>query len=401
MISSRRLLQRIRPSIAKTGVMMTARPTRIFLGAFLALSAFALNAWAEPGVSTNTILFGQTAALSGPSAELGLEMRQGAKLAFEAVNAQGGVYGRKIELTSLDDGYEPARSSANVRKLINEDHVFALVACVGTPTSQANLPVFTEAKVPYIGAFSGAQLLRDPFNRYVFNIRASYFDETEKMIEQLVLTGSKNIAVFYQNDAYGKAGLDGVQRALDKRKLKMGAIAPVERNSLDVAAAVKTINAARPDAVIMVSAYKPSAVFIKEMQKAGSNAQFHNVSFVGSRPLAKELGAQGYGVAISQVVPFPWGGGVPIVREYQRLMKESGAKEFSFTSLEGYIVGRVVIEGLKRAGKEPTREKFIAAMEGMSNIDLDGFVISFSPKNHNGSAFVELTLIGKNEQFLR
>ncbi len=365
------------------------------------LAVLGLAASAETGVTDNTILIGQSAAFSGPAQELGLEMRQGAKLVFDSVNAQGGIHGRKIQLVAHDDGYEPERAAANTRKLINEDRVFTLFAYVGTPTSQASLPIFTEAKVPFIGAFTGAQLLREPFNRYIFNVRASYFDETEKIVEQLVSTGARTIAVFYQNDAYGKAGLAGVERALARRSMKMAATATVERNTIDVAAAVAAIHPTQPDAVVMVSAYKAVAAFVRAMTKAGSTSQFHNVSFVGSRPLAKELGRDGTGVAVSQVVPFPWSGSAPVTRDYQRLMNASGAKEYSFTSLEGFIAARILVEGLKRAGKDLTRERLISALETMTNLDIGGFQVAFSPKNHNASSFVDLTIIGKNGQFIR
>lgn len=375
---------------------------QIIRSLFLVLMAqLAATAHAETGVTDSAILIGQSAAFSGPAQELGLEMRQGAKLAFDAANAAGGINGRKVQLVAHDDGYEPDRAAANTKKLINEDKVFLLFGYVGTPTSAAALPIFTEAKVPYFGAFTGAQLLREPFNRYIFNVRASYFDETEKIVEQLVSVGAKNIAVFYQNDAYGKAGLAGVERALAKRNLKMAATGTVERNTVEVAAAVKAIHATQPDAVVMVSAYKSVAAFVKAMKKAGSTTQFHNVSFVGSRPLAKELGADGAGVAISQVVPFPWSGNVGIVRDYQKAMKDSGATDLSFTSLEGYIAARILIEGLKRTGKDLTREKLIAALEGMSRIEVGGFPVAFSPKSHDASTFVDLTIIGKDGRFVR
>jgi branched-chain amino acid transport system substrate-binding protein len=378
---------------------MVRLTVRIALASLLLLQNAAHAA--ETGVTDTAILIGQSAAFSGPAQELGLEMRQGAKLVFDSVNAQGGIHGRKIQLVTHDDGYEPERAAANTRTLIYEDRVFALFGYVGTPTSQASLPIFTEAKVPFIGAFTGAQLLREPFNRYIFNARASYFDETEKIVEQLVSLGSKTVAVFYQNDAYGKAGLAGVERALVKRNMKMAATATVERNTADVTAAVKGINPTQPDAVVMVSAYKSVAAFVKEMKKAGSTTQFHNVSFVGSRPLAKELGPDGPGVAVSQVVPFPWGASVPVVKDYQRLMNASGAKELSFTSLEGFIAAKILAEGLKRAGKDLTREKLISSLEGMSNVDLGGFQVAFSPKNHNASSYVDLTMIGKSGQFVR
>jgi len=355
---------------------------------------------ADEGVTDRTILIGQSAALSGPAQELGSEMRQGALAYFGGINAQGGVNGRQIELRTLDDGYEPDRAAANTKKLINEERVFALLGYVGTPTSQAALPIFTEARVPFIGPFTGAQLLRDPFNRHIFNIRASYFDETEKIVEQLYAVGLKNIAVFYQNDAYGKAGLAGVERAMNKRNLKIAAAATVERSSTDVAAAVQALHAAKPDAVIQISAYKSCAALIKDMRKAGSATQFYNVSFVGSRALANELGSAGVGVVVSQVVPLPWSGTQPIVREYQAAMQKAGATDLSFTSLEGYIAAKVLVEGLRRAGKSPTRSGLITALESMQDLDLGGFVVNFSPKSHNGSTFTDLTIITQGGKFL-
>lgn len=356
---------------------------------------------AEPGVSDKEVLLGQSVALSGPAKELGSEMRSGALLYFEQVNASGGVHGRRIRLQTLDDGYEPERAAANTRKLIEEEKVLALFGYVGTPTSLAALPLFTEAKVPFVGAFTGAQALREPFNRYVFNVRASYFDETEKIVEQLTTTGIKQIAVFYQNDAYGKAGLAGVERAMTKRGLKIAATATVERNTVDVAKAVAALSATRPDAVVMVSAYTSVAAFVKGMKKAGSAAQFHNVSFVGSRPLAAALGDEGVGVAIVQVVPFPWSGTLPVTREYQAQARAAGAKDFSFTELEGYIAARVLVEGLKRAGRELTRERLVTALESLSRTDIGGFQVDYSSSNHNGSTFVDLTIIGRGGKFLR
>jgi ABC-type branched-subunit amino acid transport system substrate-binding protein len=356
---------------------------------------------AQSGVTPNTVLLGQSVALTGPAAALGTEMRTGAKVYFDYVNSRGGVYGRKIELRTLDDGYEPSRTAPNTKKLIEEERVFALFGYVGTPTAAAALPIFTQAKVPFFGAFTGAELLRDPFNPYIFNVRASYYDETEKIVEQLVSTGARNIAVFYQNDAYGQAGLKGVERAMTKRNLKISATGTVERNTVDVAAATKAIHAAQPDAVVMIGAYKACGEFIRQMKKAGSAAQFYNVSFVGSKALADDLGKDGVGVAISQVMPFPWAASVPVVKEYQQLMLKAGQKDFTFSTVEGYVAAKVFVEGLKRAGKDLNREKFIAALETMDDVDVGGYFISFSPKNHNGSKFVDLTIIARDGKFLR
>src|SRR5882762_1914112 len=203
-------------------------------GILLAATAFGVGA--EPGVTATTILIGQSAAFSGPASELGTEMRAGALAYFQQVNASGGVHGRKIELRSLDDGYESDRAAANTKKLI-DDGVFLLFGYVGTPTSNASKPIFTAARVPFVGPFTGAESLRNPLNRYIFNVRASYYDETDKLVGQLVGQTLDKIAVFYQNDDYGKAGLTGVERAMQKRSLKIIATGTVERNTTDVAVA--------------------------------------------------------------------------------------------------------------------------------------------------------------------
>jgi ABC-type branched-subunit amino acid transport system substrate-binding protein len=367
------------------------------LGIALGTSVFAET----PGVTPHSIVLGQSAAFSGPAAQLGIQMNLGTKAYFDYVNAQGGVYGRKIELKTRDDKYEASLCVENTKKLIEEDNVFALVSYVGTPTTGAAMPVFTEAKVPLVGPFTGAELLRTPINRYIFNVRASYYDETEKIVEQLVSTGNHKIAVFYQDDAYGQAGLKGVEIAMGKRNMKAVALGKVERNTIKVEDAVKTISAARPDGVIMISAYSSIAEFVRQMKKNGSTTQFHNVSFVGSKALADALKDEGYGVAISQVVPFPWSPSVPIVKEYQQVLAKAGNTDYNFSSLEGYIVARVMVEGLRRAGKDLTRDKLIAALEGMNGVDLGEFTVSFSPANHSGSKFVELTMIGRAGKFIK
>ena len=349
------------------------------------------------GVTADTILIGQSAALSGPAEQLGKEMKSGAEAYFDVVNKSGGVNGRKIKLVSVDDGYEPDRAAANTKKLIEADKVLALFGYVGTPTSNAALPIFTAAKIPFVGAFTGAQSLREPFNRYIFNVRASYFDETEQIVAHLVQQGITKIAVFYQNDAYGKAGLAGVERAMKKRMLEIAETATVERNTTDVSAAVTKLAKSGTSAVIMISAYKSCAAFIRAMKLAGAFQQFWNVSFVGSKALSNELGDEGRGVQISQVVPFPWSDVNPIVREYQ---KHIGAPDkYSFTSLEGYIAAKVMVEGLRRAGKNPTRESLVDALAGLGKIDLGGFSVTYTPTNHNGSNYVDLTIISRAGTF--
>ena len=351
------------------------------------------------GVTDTEIVLGQSVALSGPAEQLGKDMQLGATIYFNQVNAKGGVNGRRIVLKTLDDGYEPPRAVANTKRFI-EEKVFALFGYVGTPTSQAVLPLFTEAKVPYVGAFTGAQLLRKPFNRYIFNVRASYFDETEAIVQHLTAMSVDKIAVFYQNDAYGQAGLAGVERALKKRSLEVTGKGTVERNTIEVKKAVDTLVAAKPQAIVMIGAYKSCAEFIRQMKKAGVNPTFWNVSFVGSKALAKELGAEGRGVQISQVVPFPWDNSVPVVKEYRRLLDDARG-EPGFGTLEGFIAAKVTVEGLRRAGRNLTRESFIRAMESMAEYDAGGFKVAFGPGDHNASTFVDLTIISKDQRFVR
>ena len=353
------------------------------------------------GVTPDKIILGQAAVFTGPAAQLGLQMRNGIKAYFDYVNERGGVHGRKLELVTEDDRYEQAVAPGATKKLIEEHKVFALLGYVGTPTGVAHLPVVTQAKVPLVGMFTGAEVLRAPFNRYVFHVRASYYDETEKIVEQVVSIGGRKIAVFYQNDAYGEAGRKGTELALERRKMKIHSQGTVERNTVAVETAAKAIHASQPDAVVMVSAYTSIAAFVREMQKLGSGATFYNVSFVGSKALADALGKDGVGVAISQVVPFPWGTAVPVVKEYQQLAKKAGYTDYNFSALEGFLSAKVMVEGLKRAGRNPTREGLVEALEKMNDVDLGGFYIGYSPKNRAGSKFVDLTIISRDGKFLR
>lgn len=356
---------------------------------------------AETGVSDKEILVGQFAAFSGPAAQLGTRLNVGIQAYFKAVNDQGGVNGRTLRLLTRDDGYEPDKAVAAVKGLIDQDQVFALVGSVGTPTGLAAVPVLTAAKVPLVGMFTGAQGLREPFNRQVFHVRSSYFDETERIVQHLTTLGVKRIAVFYQNDAYGKAGLEGVTRALDKRQLKPAATATVERNTVDVATALNAILPTQPEAVVQIGAYKACAEFIKQARARGYGGQFFNVSFVGSKALADELGAAGMGVVISQVVPFPYIPSSPVVREYQQRMKEAGQAELDFSSMEGFLIGKVFVEGVRRAGRNLTRDALITGLESMKDVNLGGFEINYSSRDHSGSRYTDLTIIGRDGRFVR
>ena len=327
--------------------------------------------------------------------ESGIAYGDIAKSAIEAVNAKGGVNGRRIELQRLDDGYEPDRCAENTRKLIADD-VFALFGYVGTPTSLAAVPLFNQAKVPFFAPFTGAESLRQPFNRLVFHVRASYYDETALIVRQLVNLGVKKIAVFHQNDAYGKAGLDGVNKALAEHKLPLAGAATVERNSVDVAAAVEKLVAAKPDAVVQIAAYGASAAFVRAARKAGFGGTFYNVSFVGTQALADELGKDGAGVVVSQVVPSPYQPSRQITREFLEAIKKGGDKvQPNYSSMEGYLAARVFTEGLRQAqaSGKITRESFITGTESIGSQVISGFPVSFSSTSHAASKFVEMSML--------
>jgi len=359
-----------------------------------ALSLTGGTALAEDGVTDSTVLFGQVAALEGPAQALGQGVRQGILAAFEEANRSGGVAGRKLGLQSLDDSYEPEKTIEATKKLIDERDVFALVGAVGTPTSQAGQPIATAAKLPFIGPFTGAQFLREPYNRYVVNVRASYFQETEAWIAHLTKDlGFTKIAILYQDDAFGLAGLEGVQRALAKRNLSLVASGSFKRNTTAVKTAFLDIMKAEPEAVVTVGPYKPVAAFIKLARMLKKDAVFVAISFVGADSLAKELGSEGAGVVISQVVPFPWDTSLPLVASYQNAIAATDDKaKPGFVSLEGYIIGRLVIDALKRLEDRPTREAFLDAVNA-APFDFGGLVLSYGPSNNQGSDQVYLTVL--------
>ncbi len=360
-------------------------------------AALALPAWAQ----ARTIVLGQSAAFSGPAAQLGIQMNKGAKLYIDQINAAGGVNGHPIDLRTLDDGYEPDRCKANTDKFIKDD-VFALFGYVGTPTCVAALPLVNDAKIPFFGPFTGAEALRDPFSKVVFHLRASYYDETGLIVKQLTSLGLKKIAVFYQNDAYGKAGLEGVVRALKPLGLAPVALGTVERNTVEVAKAVADITPSMPDAIVQISAYKSCAAFIREARKAGYGGTFYNVSFVGTQALADELGRDGRGIMVSQVVPFPFSTTTPISREYLDAMRRGGADAVpNYSSMEGYLAAKVVVEGLKRAGKNPNRDGFVNALESIQHVNFGGFNVNFGPRDHVASKFVDLSMITEDGKVRR
>ena len=354
----------------------------------------------EVGVSQDAILFGQAAALEGPSSALGQGMRQGIVAAFAEVNAKGGIFGRKLKLISRDDGYDPDRSVAQTKKLIEQDKVFALIGAVGTPTSIATVPIASALNVPFIGPFTGAAFLRSPDLHNVVNIRASYSAEAEAWIKHLTEDlHYRQIAIFYQDDAFGRDGLKGVKQALARRGLELTAEGTFERNTRAVGAALRVIKRAEPEAVVMVGTYGPCAEFIKLAHKQEFAPTFVNISFVGANALARELGAEGNGVIVSQVVPFPWDTSLKLVADYQAAEKAlDPTLTPDFVSLEGYLSGRLVAAALKMAGPSPTRAELLRIINDAGRFDIGGTVVT-TGANHDASAKVFLTVIQPDGTF--
>lgn len=363
------------------------------IAAICALSCLA--AGGDDGVTDKTILVGQAASLKGPAEALGKGMQAGLAAYFNRVNTAGGIHGRTIELNSLNDGYEPEKTAQVTSMLIEKMNVFAMIGAVGTPTSKVAMPLCEQHKVPFIAPFTGAELLRSPFNPWVVNLRASYNQETEALAKHLVDSqGLKKIACMYQNDAYGQAGLAGIKAALERRGIQLVATGTYERNTVAVTDAITTIAAATPDAIVMVGAYKPCAEFIRQARTNASlkTSTLCNISFVGTEALLADLGSASDGVVVSQVVPSPWNTTIPVVKEYHEDMKAAGSTNaIGYVSLEGYLAGKMFCTVLNQIEGTPTREAFLAAVKNTKSLDLGGFTVSFGDQDHQGSDTVYLT----------
>jgi len=359
------------------------------------ISVFFTNRYfsGEYKVKNNEILLGQSCALSGSAKALGVGMQKGALSYFEYINSKGGIGGNKITLLTKDDKYEPKNTIQNINQFIEKD-VFAIFGVVGTPTTRVALPITLENNLLYLTPFTGAELLRKPFNKNIINFRNSYYSEMEALVEYV--TSDLNltkIAVFYQNDSYGKAGLKGVKLAMKKRKLEILIKSNYKRNTLSITNALNEIGFYEPEVVIMVGAYKPCAEFIKRAKKTKdmNKSIFANISFVGSKALVKTLEYKTDNVIISQVVPLPWDNSNKLVDEYQKLFKlKYPNDDYDFVSLEGFISAKIFVEGLKNI-KTVTRDNFINALENLDKDVIDGLEIDFNKTNHQASNKVYLT----------
>ena len=363
-------------------------------------TASAANPSAAPGVSAERVLFGQSAAFSGPASELGLNMRLGIQAAFEEANEAGGVHGRRLELTTLDDAYEPEAAVTNTKQLIEQENVFALIGAVGTPTSRSAVPVAVEANTPYLAPFTGAGFLRgEDLHNVVINLRASYNQETEEMVDRLTNDlGITRIALLYQDDSYGRAGYNGVQAALERRGMSLAAVGVYPRNTTAVKTALLDLREGQPEAVIMVGAYEPVAALVAWSRHLGFIPVFMTISFVGSNALAQELGPEGAGVFVTQVVPFPADTSLPVVQAYHRALAAFDPNAVpGFVSFEGYLAGRLTILGLERCGPELSRTCFLDSLRSAEEID--GFKLRFDNEDNQGSDAVFLTVIGADGRY--
>jgi branched-chain amino acid transport system substrate-binding protein len=367
------------------------------MAAGLTAAAVALVAQAQNAPS---VVFGQSAPLTGANAELGNDIRNGALAYFKQVNDAGGVHGRKLELVSLDDANQVQRAEANTIELVEKRRVFALFGYASATLSRPALPVVEKHNVPFLAPFTGADPMR-VFNKNVYNMRASYADELGKIVDHYITLGSKRFSIVHYDDVVGKENLTAVERALKKHNMTPVSVAAFkDRAKPDIDVGVKSVAQGAPDVVILTTLYKATSDFVKAARTAALGAQMVSNSFPGASPLARELGKEGVGVAMSQVVPPPTQRSIPVVREYQdAIAKHTGKKEFSFTSLESYISAKVTVEALKRAGQKPTRESFMQALDNMKQFDAGGYSVSFSPTNHNGSSQVEVTVISSQLRF--
>ena len=368
----------------------------------LLLSSFALLPLAARAADpAGPIRLGQSLPLTGPLAELGSEYRDGALAYFNWINSKGGVHGRRIELLTRDDGYVVEKSVENARQLLDKDGVLAFFGMFGSANYAALQPLINERAIPSLAPYTGSDELRAVASPTTFWLRASYGDESEKIVDQLTTLGIERIAVFYQNDAFGKAGLAGVELALKKRGLKLRGSGIYDKTKNDVGEAVKSIAAANPQAVVMISTYKPTAAFVRQIRQTGLVPQLFALSVVGLKALQAELGNEAVGIAISQVVPYPWSGTKPVVREFMGLPKAfQPAAGASYTTLEGYLAAKIMVEALNRAGPQASRDKLLAALDSMRPYDTGGFTVSYSGKERLGSRFVEVTIVGNGGRLM-
>ena len=374
---------------------MSFKPLALAVALVASLCAFAPAAVHAQGA----IVIGQSTPLSGSNKELGQDIRDGALAYFKKVNDAGGINGRKIELVTLDDANDKAKSQANTKTLIDQHAAVALFGYPSATLSIPNLPQVEQSKIAFFAPFTGADPMRQ-FNRYVFNHRAGYADELAAIVEHYASIGVTRFAVLHYDDAVGKENLDAVVNALKSHKLEPVAVASVKRPQTEFVKEVGDVLKANPELVIATTAYKTTSDFIKLTRKQDVAIQFVSTSFAGSTALAQALGQEGVGVAMSQVVPPVNRSAIAIVKEYQSAMtKLTGKQQYSYTSLESFIAAKVLVEAIKRAGSTVTRDAVLKSLDGLGNFDTGGYAVNFTPTNHNGSRYVGMTILSQDLAF--
>ncbi len=366
----------------------------------LHLFAFSFSSQAaEIGVTDTEIVIGQTVALTGPVSDVGQDLATGARVFFDALNARGGIHGRRIRLITMDDGYHLQSSLSNAKKMLQEDNVFALFTIQGTQHA-ANIMAEIGSQIPVFSPFSGANSLRTPLQRNLFHIRASYADEAEKLVQHLATVGVKRISVVYQDNSFGKDALAGVQKAMERRSQTVHSTAPVANDASNVQEAVDIIYKTRPEAILLLTVGAPTPAFIKAYNKLARGTQYLTTSVMATQSTIKALGTDGVGLVVSTIVPFPWSQTSSLAHEYRTTMEKAGKSELSFVGLEGYTNAKVFADALQLTGRDITRAKFIMAAEKL-NADYGGFRVNFGPAVRQGSKMVELTIIGTQQRFVR
>ena len=348
---------------------------------------------AETGVTAQKITIGQSAPVTGNNKDLGNEIRLGALAAFNQANKSGGIGGRQIELITLDDVNDVQKAIANTDVLLKQGQVFALYGYASATLGRKPLEMAAAEGVPFLSPFTGARVMRG-YNKVLFNFRAGYAEEAAKIIDHFKTVGITRFGILYHDDVVGKENLDVVQKGIEAGGGKVVATAGVSRKGGDAAPKAAAMVKADPQAIVVTGLYGPSSEFIKAAKVAGYGAPIVALSFVGGTQFVNALGKDKAGVVISQVVPFPWDNKLPVVREYKKALAEVDPKaEPSFTTFEAYLVGKTIVDALKKAGREPTRASFMAALDATSGLDLGGHVFTFKPGDRNGSKFVDLTVV--------
>lgn len=390
----------VQPTIAHQTPVRSARRTALLQIAGLPLAALAPAARAnEPGVNDQEIILGQSVAMSGPLGEFGRDIVIGAKACLTRVNTAGGIGGRRVSLVTLDDRYETELAAQNIRRLLRDDKVFALLSVMGTPIAIEAVRQTQAEEVPLFAPWTGVQAVREPMRRHVFNVRTSYRDEIVKIINHLRTIGTRRIGVVYFEAAFG-VELQTIRDEMARWPAEPMFARPVRPDGVDAAQVAQAAAQLRPEALVLLTAGKATVDFIKAFRPLAKGTQCYTLSVMGTNASVQALGTQGVGVVVSCVVPLPWNSGVPIVREYQDAMRQIGVSDFSFISLESYINTRVLTEAIRRAGRNLTRARLMAAAETMRPLQLGGFEVSYGPEDRRGSRYVDLSIIASSGRFM-